>query len=140
MSVDPITCHILDTTRGKPASQVVCQLYFISTLDGKTTNDNATPFAMNHTDGDGRIKNWIFDPNLDSQSKAALGIEDKNWTQLKPGIYKVKFLTGKYFFQQKTTTFFPFVEITFIINNPPDNHYHIPLLLSNHSYTTYRGS
>jgi 5-hydroxyisourate hydrolase len=140
MSVDPITCHILDTNRGKPASQVVCQLYFVSTLDGKSTADNANPFAMNHTDGDGRIKNWIFDPNLDSQSRAALGIDDKKWSQLKPGIYKVKFLTGKYFFQQKNTTFFPFVEITFIINNPPDNHYHIPLLLSNHSYTTYRGS
>ena len=30
MSVAPITCHILDTTRGKPASNVVVQLYHIS--------------------------------------------------------------------------------------------------------------
>ncbi|KAF6063794.1 HIUase/Transthyretin family protein [Candida albicans] len=81
---------------------------------------------MAKTDNDGRIKQWIINPNGDFQN---LGIN-------KNSIYKAKFLTGKYFL----LTFFPFVEISFIIDNPPDNHYHIPLLLSNYSYTTYRGS
>ncbi|EER34978.1 conserved hypothetical protein [Candida tropicalis MYA-3404] len=139
MSVAPITCHILDTTRGKPASNVVVQLYHISS-NPKDLDNSSIPihFASSKTDSDGRIKNWIFDPN---QNLENLGIIEQNWDDLKPGIYKVKFLTGKYFLNlSNDRTFFPFVEIIFIIEDPPDNHYHIPLLLSNHSYTTYRGS
>ena len=111
---------------------------------------------MAKTDNDGRIKQWIINPNGDFQNLGITKNSSKNNHQsqndLKPGIYKAKFLTGKYFLllaqnQQGSTsggdggrTFFPFVEISFIIDNPPDNRYHIPLLLSNYSYTTYRGS
>lgn len=142
MSVDPITCHILDTNKGKPAAGVVCQLYYIATdTDGIKELNETSPFAMSKTDNDGRIKNWAFDPKLDVNTKKFVGIDDiGSWTVLKPGIYKIKFLTGKYFLNQKSSTFFPYVDITFIVDNPPDNHYHIPLLLSNHGYTTYRGS
>lgn len=151
MSVSPITCHILDTTRGKPAAGVTCQLYYISPLlesKGEETvydiSEKASLIAMEKTDLDGRIKKWIVNPKLEPDVKQSVGItSDFNWEASKPGIYKVKFLTGKYFHDNKETnqrTFFPFVEITFEISNPPDKHYHIPLLLSNHSYTTYRGS
>ncbi|CUM65758.1 uncharacterized protein PRCAT00003406001 [Priceomyces carsonii] len=151
MSVAPITCHILDTTRGKPARDVNCQLFFLSPLISNPSEEGAyelnadvKPFAMNRTDKDGRIKNWVLSPNLDAVTKTKLGIEgDYKWDTLSPGIYKIKFLTGKYFYDTQQTanrTFFPFVEIVFQIDNPPDLHYHIPLLLSNHSYTTYRGS
>ncbi|CAX44038.1 transthyretin-like protein, putative [Candida dubliniensis CD36] len=161
MSVDPITCHILDTTLGKPASGVIVQLFHISNdpslsedIQSYANDGGNKHFATAKTDNDGRIKQWIIDPNGDFQN---LGINkstnnvNQSWQILKPGIYKAKFLTGKYFLslaqtQQQTSTgsggrtFFPFVEISFIIDNPPDNHYHIPLLLSNYSYTTYRGS
>lgn len=146
MSVDPITCHILDTYAGRPAEGVTCQIYRVSDLienkEDEAAYDLATsqPFAMAKTDADGRIKNWTLRPTLSEQDKHAIGVDD-TWTKLSPGLYKVKFLTGKYFHQQqKARTFFPFVEIHFQIENPPDNHYHIPLLLSNYSYTTYRGS
>lgn len=147
MSVDPITCHILDTTRGKPAQGVTCSIYYIGPLitdkASETSYDitDVKPFAMSKTNNDGRIKNWVFNPEADLMT---IGVDKSSnkWTQLMPGIYKIKFLTGKYFhdLDDKERTFFPYVEITYVIDNPPDNHYHIPLLLSNHSYTTYRGS
>ncbi|ODV81150.1 Hydroxyisourate hydrolase [Suhomyces tanzawaensis NRRL Y-17324] len=158
MSVDPITCHILDTSRGKPASGVTCQIYHIAPLIDNPEDESAyeigqgKPFAMNRTDQDGRIKKWVLDPNLSTDDKNYLGVtgsgSEVQWADLKPGIYKVKFLTGKYFhtlgasepLALASRTFFPFVDIIFQVKNPPDAHYHIPLLLSNHSYTTYRGS
>lgn len=147
MSVDPITCHILDTTLGKPAAQVTCSIYYISPLiTDKSASESydlvppTSPFAMSKTDKDGRIKNWVVDPKLQDGQK--YGIENAKWSTLVPGIYKIKFLTGKYFHDLNSSnrTFFPFVEILFEVSNPPDNHYHVPLLLSNHSYSTYRGS
>lgn len=139
----PITCHILDTTVGKPAPDVTCQLYYIGQLitdkEDETLyrNSEEEPFAMAKTDNDGRVKQWHFNPNKDLQQ---VGITSMQWQTLVPGNYKIKFLTGKYFHNRQARTFFPFVEIMFTIDDPPDNHYHIPLLLSNHSYSTYRGS
>ncbi|KAK6461156.1 hypothetical protein DFJ63DRAFT_217004 [Scheffersomyces coipomensis] len=141
-SVDPITCHILDTTVGKPADDVLCQISYLGAIQNPDTveiENDIKPFARAKTDKDGRIKQWTTDPYSDLK---ALGIDsNKNWNELKSGIYKIKFYTGSYFKRiGSPSTFFPFVEITFQIENPPDNHYHVPLLLSNHSYTTYRGS
>lgn len=151
---DPITCHILDTTVGKPAADVTCQIFYIAPLIQDPSEEAAydlepkTPFAMAKTDNDGRIKNWALNPHFLAAQRSEVGI-GQSWTDLKPGIYKVKFLTGKYFHQLQggpkglelaKRTFFPFVDIVFQVASTPDNHYHIPLLLSNHSYTTYRGS
>lgn len=147
MSVDPITCHILDTSLGKPAAAVTCSIYYISPLVSSRSDENAynvsdtpEPFAMGKTDNDGRIKQWVVNPKV--QNNEDVGIASGKWANLKPGIYKIKFLTGKYFYDLSASnrTFFPFVEIFFQVENPPDNHYHVPLLLSNHSYSTYRGS
>lgn len=148
--MDPVTCHILDTTIGKPATNVTVQLFYIAPFLSFAEDERAyelpynnEPFAMSKTDADGRIKNWTINPSFTSAQKARIGITS-SWSELKPGIYKCMFLTGSYFHRQgdtvATRTFFPYVEITFEIGNPPDSHYHIPLLLSNHSFTTYRGS
>lgn len=147
--VDPVTCHILDTAIGKPAANVTCSIYFLSSgIHDKTSEDaysfgaDPKPFAMSKTDNDGRIKNWVLDPASSDETKQILGFSGGLWSELRPGIYKIKFLTGKYFHElsMSSRTFFPFVEITFEIDNPPDHHYHVPLLLSNFSYSTYRGS
>lgn len=147
--VDPITCHILDTAIGKPAANVTCSIYYLSSgiadqsdEDSYSFGSDPRPFALSKTDSDGRIKNWVIDPSASATSMADLGIESGSWKTLKPGIYKIKFLTGKYFYEldMKSRTFFPCVEITFEVANPPDHHYHVPLLLSNFSYSTYRGS
>lgn len=149
MSVDPITCHILDTTLGKPAAGVTCSIFYISSLISDKADASSydfttlpQPFAMSKTDNDGRIKKWVINPEVSSVQANEIGVDGQQWSELKPGIYKIKFLTGKYFHElgASNRTFFPFVEITFQVDNPPDHHYHVPLLLSNHSYSTYRGS
>lgn len=58
---------------------------------------------------------------------------------LRKGIYRVLFAVGGYFARQGTASFFPEVTIAFKIEAPTE-HYHVPLLLSPHGYTTYRGS
>ncbi|KAH3666702.1 hypothetical protein WICMUC_005519 [Wickerhamomyces mucosus] len=148
----PITCHILDTTRGKPASDVIVAIYKIGEVPNSSNSEliiqeSSDPFGLARTNQDGRITDWNFHPSKDLTN---LGIDSKlqKWNELKSGIYKIRFQTRDYFKRlseinddsNSGRTFFPFVEIIFTVDNPPDNHYHIPLLLSNHSYTTYRGS
>ena len=58
---------------------------------------------------------------------------------LRKGIYRVLFAVGDYFARQGTASFIPEVAIAFKIEAPAE-HYHVPLLLSPHGYTTYRGS
>lgn len=88
---------------------------------------NTVPFAVvcssSETDSDGRCTTLLAPE-----------------TQLEAGVYRMRFQTGDYFAKDGRPTFYPFVEITFNVPNPPDAHYHIPLLLSPFSYTTYRGS
>lgn len=50
------------------------------------------------------------------------------------GIYRIRFQTGAY-----GCAFFPVVEIQFLVDDA-NQHYHVPLLLSPYSYSTYRGS
>jgi len=148
----PITCHVLDTTRGKPGGDIVVAIYRIANLpkdeDSEISILDNQPFGLAKTNSDGRIKDWIFHPEEDL---SGLGIENREWKTLHPGIYKIRFQTSKYFKQlsdddkekdivSDSRTFFPFVDIMFTVSDPPDDHYHIPLLLANHSYTTYRGS
>lgn len=119
----PITCHILDTTLGRPAANVLCELSYLS------DNSNSV-IATALTDNDGRIKDW----NLKNESDSWI------LSNLRSGIYKVRFNTSDYFSLNNRQTFFPFVDIVFQLPENPDNHYHIPLLLSNYGYSTYRGS
>ena len=53
--------------------------------------------------------------------------------QLAPGLYCLRFDTAA------VSPFFPEIEIRFRIQNP-EQHHHVPLLLSPYGYTTYRGS
>jgi 5-hydroxyisourate hydrolase len=49
------------------------------------------------------------------------------------------FDTGEYFSRTGVAGFYPEVEICFTVGDP-DQHYHVPLLLSPFAYSTYRGS
>ncbi len=71
------------------------------------------------TDGDGRI--------------AGLG------GSLAAGVYRLHFDTAAYFATQNLTGFYPEIVIAFEITDPA-SHYHVPVLLSPYSYSTYRGS
>ena len=66
---------------------------------------------------------------------------DGRWTALpgevtRPGDYRLVFTTGTYF---AGPSFHPQVTVEFSVGDP-DEHYHVPLLLSPFGYTTYRGS
>ncbi|KAH8120077.1 hypothetical protein DFH11DRAFT_1500570 [Phellopilus nigrolimitatus] len=116
----PVTCHVLDSSVGKPASGVSVKLQKyrkISTSSEGSTND------------DGRC--------LDLLTPIRESVEDS--VVLHPGLYKIVFQTKEYFDALNRESFYPWVEITFEVKDP-SQHYHIPLLLSPHSYTTYRGS
>ncbi|KAL6945383.1 hypothetical protein ACO0QE_002835 [Hanseniaspora vineae] len=146
----PITCHILDSSIGKPASDVLCCLYKVFPKTDLSELDE-TLFAMSNTNSDGRIANWIINPEIDASwldihisSSISDGDdptkETKTWDSgITSGQYKIRFYTKKYFDSKGEKTFYPFVDIHFNIENNAE-HYHIPLLLTNYSYTTYRGS
>ena len=106
-----ITTHVLDTALGKPAAGVGLRLE-------KLDEDLWQTLAESATDADGRCR------DLASQARS--------------GLYRLTFDTGRYFDQQGRTSIYPEISITFQCRG--EAHYHLPLLLSDNSYTTYRGS
>ena len=118
-----LSSHVLDTHLGKPAAGIPINLHRI--LDTGV----ATLLAHGTTNNDGRVTpdSWQFDTALSSTER-----------QLDIGRYTVTFATQSYFDAQQLTAFYPQVVIDFVVND--DSHYHIPLLLSAHGYSTYRGS
>ena len=112
-----LTTHCLDTFSGKPAQGVKVDVYFVS---GKKTKLNSTTL------------------NIDGRSDKPL-IEGSNF---KEGQYELVFFVGDYFKRITDLPKTPFlneVAIRFGISNP-NEHYHVPLLVSPWSYSTYRGS
>jgi 5-hydroxyisourate hydrolase len=111
-----ISIHVLDTTRGKPASDVPVRL---------ERRENAGEWARlssSRTDGDGRCAQLLPEGE-----------------PLRPGLYRLAFDTASYFLAQNVEGLYPIVEISFHVREG-ESHFHIPLLLSPHGYTTYRGS
>lgn len=111
----PITVHVLDTSRGKPAARVAVTL---EQAEGKEWRE----LAKGKTDDDGRVETLL----------------PKN-KPVTAGIYRVTFESGAYFSESKTRTFYPRITVFFEVVDPKE-HYHIPLLLSPFGYSTYRGS
>ena len=112
-----LTTHCLDTFSGKPAKGIKVDVYSISEkrekINSITLNDN------------GRADKPL--------------IEGKNF---KEGQYELVFFVGDYFKKITDLPKTPFlneVVIKFGISNSQE-HYHIPLLVSPWSYSTYRGS
>jgi 5-hydroxyisourate hydrolase len=106
-----ITTHVLDTVLGKAAVGIAVQLK-------RQNRDLCTEVARGKTDNDGRCQNLAVD--------AA------------PGIYLLTFAVGEYLSTHGRSGIYPEITITFQCGD--DAHYHLPLLLSDNSYTTYRGS
>ena len=113
MTTSHITTHILDTATGKPAAGVPVSLLALD-------NGAWSELASARTDNDGRVKE--------------LGPE-----VLDSGTYRLQFSTAEYFAALNTPTFFPEVVLTFTVDRN-EAHYHVPLLLSPFSFSSYRGS
>ena len=110
-----VTTHILDTSIGKPASDVAVILQ----KAGKK-NEWIT-IGMGLTDADGRIKDLLSTDRI-----------------LEPGVYHLIFDTKTYYSRQGKPGFYPSVTIEFELAD--SSHYHVPLLLNPFGYSTYRGS
>jgi 5-hydroxyisourate hydrolase len=111
----PITTHVLDTSKGRPASEVKVELEFYSAAEWRAIGSGIT-------NTDGRIEQLLTADY-----------------RLADGQYRLRFDTGRYFSGQKAQTFFPEVTIVFTVDKG-QRHYHVPLLLSPFGYSTYRGS
>ena len=106
-----ITTHVLDTALGKPAGGIAVALE--ANQDGRWS-----PLASGVTDADGRCQGLIDHAPV--------------------GNYRLTFAVGEYFARADRTSIYPEITITF--HCAGEGHYHLPLLLSDNGYTTYRGS
>ena len=112
-----LTTHCLDTFSGKPAKGVKVDVYLAS---AKREKLNSTIL------------------NDDGRSDKPL-LQGSNF---KEGQYELVFFVGDYFKKitdLPTTPFLNEIVIKFGVSNPKE-HYHVPLLVTPWSYSTYRGS
>jgi 2-oxo-4-hydroxy-4-carboxy-5-ureidoimidazoline decarboxylase len=114
-----LSTHVLDTVSGKPAAGVRIVL-----MERGASAEGILKEAI--TDADGRTDEPLL-------AGAPLRI----------GTYEIAFHVGAYFATRGTATasppFLDVVPIRFAIAEPK-GHYHVPLLVSPWSYSTYRGS
>ena len=114
-----ISLHVLDTARSRPASGLRGELW-----QCPAGSDPACVARFN-TDANGRVAKLLGDGNL-----AACG-------------YEWRLDTAAYFARHGAATldrsFLPAVCVRFAVANP-EEHFHVPVLLTVGSYTTYRGS
>jgi 5-hydroxyisourate hydrolase len=110
-----ISTHVLDTALGRPAKGLDIELSVLET-DGSWLT-----LKQGSTDADGRI--------LDILAGAPL----------QKCTYRLSFATAAYLQTAHGSAFFPRIEIVFSVTFP-EQHHHIPLLLSPFGYSTYRGS
>ncbi len=110
-----LTTHVLDTASGVPAANMTLRL---TRVDG----DNRDLLVETKTNSDGRCDKPLLDG-----------------TDMKAGSYELEFEAGKYFNTGMDHPFVDRVVLRFGINDP-SSHYHVPLLVSPYSYSTYRGS
>jgi 5-hydroxyisourate hydrolase len=115
-----LSTHVLDTMHGCPASGMAVQLL--------ETSDSAIK----------PIKNFTL--NADGRNPDGLLLTAD---ELKVGTYRLVFDVAGYFNARGTAlpepNFLNQVSLDFGIANP-EQHYHVPLLVSPWSYSTYRGS
>lgn len=113
-----LTTHVLDTAKGAPASGIPILLYRVS-------GNSHKKIAETVTNSDGRTDTPIL-PD----------------TKFKIGTYELIFQTGDYLRRTKQAGDEPFFldQIPIRFGMSEDAHYHVPLLLSPHGYSTYRGS
>ena len=113
-----LTTHVLDTMAGRPAAGMAIELW--------SAGADARLLETVTTNADGRVDA----PLLDGDALVA-------------GRYELRFQAGPYLRERHgvdgTPPFLDEIPIRFGIADP-DQHYHVPLLLTAYGYTTYRGS
>ena len=121
----PITTHVLDVSRGCPAAGIEVLLEVWRGAQSRP--------AFGAAGGGGWAFQGLSKTDSDGRSGQLMSIVDN----VTPGIYRISFNTGKY----NPSGFFPYVSIVFeILESQKREHFHVPLLLSPFSFSTYRGS
>ena len=114
-----LTTHVLDTAQGLPGSNMSVSLFRIA-------NNQRQLISQQITNSDGRCDGPL--------------LQDDDFSV---GIYELEFGVEDYFTQvglaQPAPAFLTDVTLRFGIAQA-DEHYHVPLLVSPYSYSTYRGS
>ncbi|MGH6637656.1 MAG: hydroxyisourate hydrolase [Polaromonas sp.] len=115
-----LSTHVLDTMHGGPAAGMAVELY-------TTSGDSATLVKQFTLNDDGRNPDGLL---YDNHS-------------LKKGTYRLVFDVAGYFKARGVVlpepNFLNKVSLDFGVAHT-DQHYHVPLLVSPWSYSTYRGS
>jgi 5-hydroxyisourate hydrolase len=133
---DRITCHILDTSVGRPARGVRVKLE-LSPSSAPPSASSPPKVFESLTDEDGRIKAWLpYSSATSSGEVPVYTLEDVLGDISGPSRWILRFDTEGYYGEGKT--FFP--EVTVVFRVEEGQHYHVPLLLAPYSYSTYRGS
>jgi 5-hydroxyisourate hydrolase len=115
-----LTTHVLDTARGRPAAGVAIEVARLERASGRREMLLST--CTNH---DGRTDAPLLAPG-----------------ELEACVYELVFDVGGYFAELVSGERAPFLDripIRFAVADPTQ-HYHVPLLVSPWSYSTYRGS
>ncbi|XP_074247478.1 5-hydroxyisourate hydrolase-like isoform X1 [Saimiri boliviensis] len=162
----PLTTHVLDTASGVPARGLCLCLSRLEDhsqqwMELRTRHPEASTMVTPSTASPGLC--WDSQPGLRAPSpSASMGpcplpqtqapralpsYTDPDgrcpglltWDQMKAGTYKLTFDTTAYWRKRGQESFYPYVEVVFTIPSEAQK-FHVPLLLSPWSYTTYRGS
>ncbi len=115
-----VSTHVLDTLNGRPAGGIAVELDIVSETGVRQV------IARANTNADGRT-----DRPLIAEEPVPIGC------------YELRFAIGAYFAAQKLTlpdpAFLDVVPVRFSVAEA-EGYYHVPLLTTPWSYTTYRGS
>ena len=113
-----LTTHVLDTMAGTPAAGLDVEL--------RTVGEDARRLKTVTTNADGRVDAPLLEGDA-----------------LVVGRYELRFLAGAYLRARHgigaDPPFLDEIPVRFGISDP-DQHYHVPLLLSAYGYSTYRGN
>jgi 5-hydroxyisourate hydrolase len=118
-SMGRLTTHVLDAAHGCPGSSIKVELY-------RVEGSQLELVASAITNSDGRVDAPLLQGD-----------------EYRTGVYQVQFHAGDYYrargVQLPEPAFLDVVVLRFGISAEQD-HYHVPLLISPYSYSTYRGS
>ncbi|WP_079229071.1 hydroxyisourate hydrolase [Pseudomonas putida] len=114
-----LTTHVLDAAHGCPGSSIKVELYRVEGQQLELVNTALT-------NSDGRVDAPLLQGD-----------------DYRTGVYQLQFSAGAYYrargVQLPDAAFLDVVVLRFGIDEKQE-HYHVPLLISPYSYSTYRGS
>lgn len=114
-----LTTHVLDAAHGCPGSAITVELY-------RVDDRRMELLATERTNADGRCDHPLLEGD-----------------EYRSGVYQLQFSVGDYYrtrgVELPEPAFLDVVVLRFGICAEQE-HYHVPLLISPYSYSTYRGS